>query len=223
MRISTSGRRIAARGRGCVAPQTPAVQPLLLLKANYLVANRIVLAALLAGITAARCAGTAGGPGPTAVCGAILQKVRAIFAPRNRGDDAARLRIDRVATAIEPVWCKQGLLGSESRHIHCTSSLLTKRSDATRVTTRQQGVSGHRVSCAPTRTDRFGAISRIVSCSRIDDPPSLGTHAKPLKPLSTQALFLGTSEFPNRRYSNCRGRPSSDRSRLTLRYRARHR
>jgi hypothetical protein len=35
--------------------------------------------------------------------------------------------------------------------------------------------------------------------------------------------FRKTSEFPNRRHSNCCGRHTSDRSRLTRRYRARHR
>jgi len=36
-------------------------------------------------------------------------------------------------------------------------------------------------------------------------------------------VFGKTSEFPNRRHSNCCGRPFDDRSRLTRRYRARHR
>src|ERR1700730_9393192 len=43
------------------------------------------------------------------------------------------------------------------------------------------------------------------------------------KRLSPHRAFCKTSEFPNRRHSNCWGRPSSHCSRLTQRYRARHR
>jgi hypothetical protein len=43
------------------------------------------------------------------------------------------------------------------------------------------------------------------------------------KRLSPRRAFRKPSEFPNRRHSNCCGRPSSHCSRLTQRYRARHR
>jgi hypothetical protein len=66
----------------------------------YPIGDGIDLAALLAGITVARCAGGARGARPSAVGRAILEKGFAVFAPRNRGDNGARPDSDRPANAI---------------------------------------------------------------------------------------------------------------------------
>jgi hypothetical protein len=89
--------------------------------ANSPIEDRIVPAVaagiLIARVTVARCAGSAGGARPSTVCLTIVEKSVAVSAPRNRGDDGGRLPSYRPA-AIASTHCLQRLVGGKSWHIH---------------------------------------------------------------------------------------------------------
>jgi hypothetical protein len=90
--------------------------------------NRIVPAVaagiLIARVTDACCACSAGGARPSAVCRAIFEKSVAVFAPRDRGNDGDRLHSDRLAAAIASTHCLQRLFCGKSWHIHTVHSYL---------------------------------------------------------------------------------------------------
>ena len=77
--------------------------------ANPHIEDRIVPAVtagiLIARITAAGCAGSAGVAWSSAVRLAIVEKSFAIFTSRNRGDDSARPRSNRVTAAMVSTHC----------------------------------------------------------------------------------------------------------------------
>ena len=77
---------------------------------------------LIARVTDACCACSAGGARPSAVCRAIFKKSFAVFAPWNCGDDGVRLHSGRLAAAIASPCGLQRLLSGKSRHsVHFTS------------------------------------------------------------------------------------------------------
>jgi hypothetical protein len=125
---------------------------------------------LVARVTDACCACSAGGARSSAVCRAIFEKSGAVFTPRDRGNDGGRLHSDRPAAAIASTHCLQRLFCGKSWHIHTVHSYLPSVGSSSTVPSMAYNPaptpSGWIVSCVRRSPRRLGTttVFRRVHC-----------------------------------------------------------